>query len=251
MNTMNIMPLTIVATLAIGILISDAAEIVQWGEPGGGSDISTGAISDGPVDAVTGTYIAGEIATQTSCPDYYPNAAGRNPAFNATWSSAGSGRVEVREEGQYFSVPRNGMGSLAVSYIWENGISMTADGEALSTFTVQSRQRSNDRDYSVRFIFQDTSDNWYISEQFDFVKGVDYSEISVDANSIKWFTYTPFVAGEDEIGTSANPSLGSYKAVGFRTLDVGDDSESAIDSHEEVRTRFFQATTTTGSSKQR
>ncbi len=237
--------LTILATLSVSASLSYAAEIVQWGEPGGATDIATtGTVSDGPAGAVTGTYTEGATSTPMSYLDYYPNAAGRNPTFNANWSSSETGKVEVREEGQYFSVPRNGTGSLAVSYIWENGTSMTADGGILSTFTVESRQRSNDRDYSVRFIIQDTSNKWYISEQFDFLKGRDFNEISVDARSINWFHYTPFFGGTDEIGVAATPNLSSYKAVGFRTLDPGDDSDSAVDLHEEVRTRYFQVTTT-------
>lgn len=225
--------------------VSHAAEIVQWGEPGGATDIAdTETGSDGPAGAVTGTYTEGATSTPMSYLNYYPNAAGRNPTFNANWSSSGTGTVEVREDGQFFSVPRNGDGSLAVSYIWENGTSMTADEGTLSTFTVESRQRSNDRDYSVRFIFQDTSNKWYISEQFDFIRGRDFNEISVDAKSIKWFHYTPFFGGTDEIGGAATPDLSSFKAVGFRTLDPGDDSETAVDVHEEVRTRYFQVTTT-------
>jgi hypothetical protein len=235
--------LAILTTLGISTSPSHAAEIVRWGKSGGATDISAG-VSDGPVGAVTDTYLAGEISTQKSNPNYYPNATGSNPAFNADWSSSGSGTVEVRDDGQYFSVPRNGAGSLAVSYIWENGASMTADGGMLSTFTVQSRQRTNDRDYSVRFIYQDTSNNWYISEQFDFTKGGGFNEISVDARRIKWFVYTPFVGGTDKIGSAATPTLRSYKAVGFRTLDPGDDSDSAIDPHDEIRNRYFQVTTT-------
>ncbi len=250
MKTIHTTFLTVIATLAISTSRSHAAEIVHWGEPGGATDISTGTVSDGPAGAVTDTYIEGATSTPMSYRDYYPNATGRNPIFNANWSSSGTGKVEVREEGQYFSVSRNGAGSLAVSYIWENGTSMTADEGILSTFTVESRQRTNDRDYSVRFIFQDTSNNWYISEQFDFIKGVNYNEISVDAGSIKWFHYTPFVGGTDEIGVAATPNLSSYKAVGFRTLDPGDDSDSAFDSHEEVRNRYFQVTTTSAPDNQ-
>jgi hypothetical protein len=242
-------PLTVIVTLAVSISLSRAAEIVQWGEPGGTEDISTGEISDGPSGGVTGTYVAGLTSTQMSGPDYYPNAVGRNPAFNANWSGSSAGKVEIRGPGQYFSVPRNGNGSLAVSYIWEDGTSMTADSLNLSKFTIQSLQRTNDRDYNVRFIFQDKSDNWYISEQFNFIKGGHYNEISVDADSIQWFKYTPFVDGADEIGPEANPILSSYKSVGFRTFDPGDDSESAIDLHEEVRIRYFQVTTTPDSPK--
>ncbi|CAA6679662.1 MULTISPECIES: PEP-CTERM sorting domain-containing protein [unclassified Lentimonas] len=218
--------LSLFTLTALGAGAAQADTVVEWGAPSGATDIVTatqelGTGADPDIDTPT-TYSSGHVASPVVGADYYPNNTGKSPTFNWAGSTTGAGNTQIFNPGNaanpdqiQFVTGNNDDPNFDGMIVWENFV--TAPTTDLASFTTSIyRTGSGDLSGNLKFIFQDSADNWFASsDDFVIATGFDTRTLNV-TGSTEWLAFTPHVSGDATIGAVASPaSLSDVQAVGF------------------------------------
>lgn len=221
--------------LAIALILDVPTKtIVQWGEPGGSTDIVTGNLDL----SITTTYSEGTAISPTA--SYYPNATGRTPVFNGARASVPYAGGAYRA---YDSTPDYlGLGLLTRTdpwdpatmpyetntfiLVWESANFLDVGGPStLVSFSFEDRLGSDGSgagdSATYRYLLQDKNGDFHISQEFD-LGATDTVAHSYGhyAGELTWSAYTPFNGVSDSIGATTTPELDRFKAIGLHTSTV-------------------------------
>ncbi|MDH4203359.1 MAG: discoidin domain-containing protein [Phycisphaerae bacterium] len=188
--------------------------IVQWGQPGGQTDILTIRI-DG--DYNIGTTFDATLAASPDDVGYYASPAdeGRDPVFYGAGTVARKVEVNDNSDGDYlgmyaYTAPGNTYRGMLV---WEVGDFQ--DPNDIVGFEIEVRNRNTTDLGEIRWLIEKDG-SWYISEvagQFDMSNF--FTSISSSASDITWYEFTPFVNGVETIGQAALITVEGATSVGY------------------------------------
>ncbi len=226
--------------------------IVQWGAPGGETDIVTANLWGST--AMTSNYTAGAEINPTVDANYYPNNTGRTPRINGAHSGESETGAGSRYGGNpdtlfWNNQPQDCFGAGAntgnpgngstnkVMFLWESENFLDVGGPyELVSLRFEGRMRSADGEGTYRFVMKDADGSFHISQEFTHTDGTDFVAYASDVSGLTWYAYTPFVDGVDTIGAVTSPELDRFKGIGLYTGTKNDATNWA-----EQWTRFFQA----------
>ena len=228
-------PHLILAGLFASATALPAVTIVQWGEPGG----DTGIVSANQAGTVDTTYVAGDSDNPTVGTNYYNSSTDRTPTFNA---AASTGTLVVQDRGanadrfQY-----EGASGITSMLAWEDGLHMldtTWTGMTLGTFSIEAVQRNGfGTGGTVQFLFEDSANQWHISDSFAVTSTSEasYDSYSIDSADLSWSLFTPHSGGSATIGAVSTPLFDDFQSVGFYTTATSTSVAA-------VGVRYFQVT---------
>lgn len=204
--------------------------IVQWGQPGGDTNIvssSQGGLFDDHTTFVPSTNINPSVGA-----DYYSEATDRSTAFNGAFSlSWFYDYCADSPSGDAITFGKNaGMQGMIV---WEDFLT---PGSALTSLSIEIRGSNAAAKKEFRWLVQQAAGDWFASAPVPLSDA--YEAYSVAAASEIWYAFTPFENGTSSIAdTPTAISLNNITAVGYYA-EMG--AETA-DKFKEIQTRYFQA----------
>lgn len=219
--------------LLIILILSEPARandiLVQWGNPGGDTNIVASTIADKIFDSHT-TYIAGSILPPTT--NYYSDATERSPFFNGAFSQSWIyDLISDASDGDAITFGKNsGMQGMVV---WEDFLS----AEPIADLTIEIRGNSGAIEKEFCWLIQDATNQWFASAPTAISN--TYETYSVpNISEIEWYAFTPFNNGTALIAATATaPNLSRLSAVGY----YAELSADTADKFKAIETRFFRA----------
>ncbi|MDH4203775.1 MAG: putative glycoside hydrolase family 15 protein [Phycisphaerae bacterium] len=206
--------------------LSPAVTVIRWGSPEGETDIVT-AQTNG--SAMSLTYSETSAINPVQGTSYYPNAAGRNPAFYGSHSTYNNGAGTARWAEIHDSATTQ-------DDIWINGYvepltsfqgmvtwlkaDFLAPPDVIDSFTISIRKRNSTDTSTFRWLIKKDG-KYYISVQTQSVSSTNFTNYSVNASSLTWKEFTPFgwngnTPGIATIGaTVVTLTLDNVAAVGY------------------------------------
>ena len=204
-----------------------APTIVQWGELGGTSDIVTNSLN---YLNVSTTFLAGRECSPTNS-TYYTNSVARSPVFNFAADNQFGDRRILEGSPDTLSIG-HGKRVRKAMYLWETFLTNNTE---LSAMAIETKYANSTTNGSYRFVMRQGTNTYFISQAFDMTG--NWSDGSdVDASSLTWYSFTPFVSAVETIGTNAvTNTLSDVTAVGCYVEVLGPSYISNL-------IRYFRAT---------
>ena len=187
--------------------------IVQWGQPGGQTDILSARI-DG--DWNVNTTFDATIAASPDDAGYYASPAdqGRNPVFYGAATVLRKVEINDSSDGDHCGIHGNTApgNTFRGMLVWEVGDFQDPNDSV--RFEIEVKNRNSADQGEIRWVIEKDG-SWYISEvagQFD---TTSFTSISSRASNMTWYEFTPFVNAVETIGQAAQITMDGVTSAGY------------------------------------
>lgn len=203
--------LGIALVLAVGAQADEV--IVQWGELNGDTNMVAAPTK---LATVSTTYTPRTESNPPAGTNYYANATGRSPVFNATANDSPVSVISIAHPGAAAQITvGTGQTNFQQMVVWEKFPTENTTLTSLAMKLFPYGYGFTNGTHS--FVLQKSTGQWYASAPVALVYEAYTSGDAIDPATLSWHEFTPVTNGVGAIGAPAKIDMKDVQAVGYYT----------------------------------